>query len=124
MKIIICDSCGKDCKEIGYLNVLTMQRFKNGELGRKEYQICRECLNVEPGKYKNITIKAQENNKVKEMVMIDIPMPKSCDDCFALNEGGDYPLCLISHHSRGYNGYNFNTRENRMPDCPLKIGGS
>ena len=43
-------------------------------------------------------------------------MPKYCDDCWALDDNGDYPLCLITSHSRGYN---FNTREKRMPDCPL-----
>lgn len=51
------------------------------------------------------------------MIQIDIEMPKCCDVCFALDEHGDYPFCLISHDQRGYT---FNTRENRMPTCPLK----
>lgn len=51
------------------------------------------------------------------MIQIDIQMPKCCDECFALDDNGDYPFCLISHDQRGYN---FNTRERRMPTCPLK----
>jgi len=50
------------------------------------------------------------------MVKLIIQMPRCCDDCFALDEMGDYPTCRITHTSRGYN---FNTREKRMPDCPL-----
>lgn len=52
-----------------------------------------------------------------EMIQIDMPMPKCCDECFALDDHGDYPLCLISQDQRGYK---FNTRQNRMPSCPLK----
>ena len=51
------------------------------------------------------------------MICIDKPMPKCCDECFALDDHGDYPFCLISQDQRGYN---FNTREKRMPTCPLK----
>ena len=51
------------------------------------------------------------------MIQIDMPMPKCCDECFALDDHGDYPFCLISEDQRGYN---FNTRQNRMPSCPLK----
>ena len=51
------------------------------------------------------------------MIQIDMEMPKCCDECFVLDENGDYPMCLITHRSRGYN---FRTREIRMPDCPLK----
>ena len=50
------------------------------------------------------------------MIKIDIPMPKCCDECFALDDDGDYPFCLITRDQRGYN---FNTREKRMPTCPL-----
>ena len=50
------------------------------------------------------------------MIKIDIDMPECCDKCFALDERGDYPFCLISQDSRGYN---FNIREQRMPSCPL-----
>ena len=51
------------------------------------------------------------------MIQIDIPMPKCCDNCVALDDHGDYPFCLISQDQRGYT---FNTREKRMPTCPLK----
>ena len=51
------------------------------------------------------------------MIQIDMSMPKCCDECFALDEHGDYPFCLISHDQRGYN---FNVREKRMTTCPLK----
>lgn len=50
------------------------------------------------------------------MIRLNVQMPQRCDDCFALNDNGDYPTCRITHTSRGYN---FNTREKRMPDCPL-----
>ena len=51
------------------------------------------------------------------MIQIDIPMPKCCDECFALDEYGDYPFCRITQDQRGYN---FRTREQRMPSCPMK----
>ena len=51
------------------------------------------------------------------MIQIDMQMPKCCDECFALDDHGDYPYCLISQDQRGYT---FNVRENRMPSCPLK----
>ena len=51
------------------------------------------------------------------MIQIDMPMPKCCDECFALDDHGDYPFCLISEDQHGYN---FNTRQDRMPSCPLK----
>lgn len=51
------------------------------------------------------------------MIKIDIQMPTCCDECFALDEHGDYPFCLISHDQRGYT---FNTHKNKMPTCPLK----
>ncbi len=51
------------------------------------------------------------------MIQIDIEMPACCDECFALDDNGDYPRCLISGEQRGYN---FNTRSRRMSSCPLK----
>jgi hypothetical protein len=51
------------------------------------------------------------------MIQIDMTMPKCCDECFALDDYGDYPFCLISQDQRGYT---FNTKEKRMPTCPLK----
>lgn len=51
------------------------------------------------------------------MIQIDIPMPKCCGHCFALDDNGDYPRCLITEEQRGYT---FRIREKRMPNCPLK----
>ena len=51
------------------------------------------------------------------MIQIDMELPKCCDECFALDDHGDYPFCLISQDQRGYT---FNVHENRMPSCPLK----
>lgn len=51
------------------------------------------------------------------MIQINIPMPKCCGDCFALDDNGDYPRCLITEEQRGYT---FRIREKRMPNCPLK----
>lgn len=51
------------------------------------------------------------------MIYIDIPMPKCCEECFALDDYGDYPFCIISKDQRGYN---FNVIEKRMPTCPLR----
>ena len=43
-------------------------------------------------------------------------MPMVCDDCWALDEYGDYPRCRITEEQRGYN---FRIREQRMEHCPL-----
>ena len=43
-------------------------------------------------------------------------MPKNCDNCWALDDYGDYPRCLITEEQRGYN---FPIREKRMDNCPL-----
>lgn len=43
-------------------------------------------------------------------------MPKCCDECWALDDDGDYPRCRITEEQRGYT---FRTRENRMSKCPL-----
>lgn len=51
------------------------------------------------------------------MIQINMPMPKCCGDCFALDDNGDYPFCLITKDQRGYT---FNPYEKRMPTCPLK----
>ena len=49
-------------------------------------------------------------------ILINMEMPKCCDDCFALDDNGDYPYCLISSTQQGYT---FRTREKRMSNCPL-----
>lgn len=46
----------------------------------------------------------------------DMEMPSCCDDCWALDEYGDYPVCRITEEQRGYN---FRIREKRMDKCPL-----
>ena len=51
----------------------------------------------------------------KAILVID--MPSCCDECFALDDNGDYPLCLITQEQRGYT---FRTREQKMDRCPLK----
>ena len=43
-------------------------------------------------------------------------MPTSCDNCWALDDYGDYPRCRITEEQRGYN---FPVREKRMDKCPL-----
>ena len=45
-----------------------------------------------------------------------INMPKSCDNCWALDDYGDYPRCRITGEQRGYN---FSIRDKRMDKCPL-----
>jgi len=46
----------------------------------------------------------------------NVEMPACCDKCFALDDHGDYPHCLITGDWRGYK---FRTREKRMDTCPL-----
>ena len=51
----------------------------------------------------------------KAILMID--MPSCCYECFALDDNGDYLVCLITQEQRGYT---FRTREQKMDRCPLK----
>ena len=53
----------------------------------------------------------------KNKAVLVIDMPNCCDECFALDDNGDYPLCLITQEQRGYT---FNTRERKMDRCPLE----
>lgn len=50
----------------------------------------------------------------KAILIID--MPSCCDECFALDDNGDYPVCLITQEQRGYT---FKTREQKMDKCPI-----
>ena len=43
-------------------------------------------------------------------------MPQYCDECWALDEYGDYPSCLITGETEGYR---FNTKKYKMHRCPL-----
>lgn len=47
-------------------------------------------------------------------------MPKTCNDCWALDDDGDYPRCIITEEQRGYT---FKIREQRMSKCPLEPHG-
>ncbi len=49
------------------------------------------------------------------MIQINKPMPRCCRECFALDDCGDYPRCIITGTSKGYN-FSLDTR---MHDCPL-----
>ena len=44
-------------------------------------------------------------------------MPSTCSECFALDECGDYPRCIITGETRGYT---FMTHKMRMHKCPLR----
>ncbi len=46
----------------------------------------------------------------------DMAMPERCWDCNCYDDNGDYPTCILTGRSRGYN---FNGSEKRMDDCPL-----
>lgn len=50
------------------------------------------------------------------LLIKNMTMPPYCDECSCFDISGDYPSCLLTHHSTGYN---FNYREKRMDDCPL-----
>ena len=46
----------------------------------------------------------------------NIKIPKKCLECFALDDNGDYPKCLITGEQKGYN---FNIFEDKMEKCPI-----
>ena len=51
------------------------------------------------------------------MILIDMQMPKVCDDCPFMDEDhSDYPYCIALGQNRGYT---FRIREKRFPNCPL-----
>lgn len=51
------------------------------------------------------------------VIVRGMEMPKCCEECWALDDYGDYPMCRITEEQRGYN---FRTREKRMDRCPLE----
>lgn len=51
----------------------------------------------------------------KAILVID--MPTCCDECFAFDDYGDYPVCLITKEQKGYL---FKSRELKMDKCPLR----
>lgn len=50
------------------------------------------------------------------IIVKNMEMPKSCFDCRFYDDDHDYPTCIVTGYSRGYNWSPFNQR---MPDCPL-----
>lgn len=53
------------------------------------------------------------------VVIKGIDMPQCCDECWALDERGDYPYCLITGETEGYT---FNIRKYKMDRCLLGEG--
>ena len=51
----------------------------------------------------------------KAILVIDMPI--CCYECFAFDDSGDHPMCLITEECRGYR---FRAREEKMDKCPLK----
>lgn len=43
-------------------------------------------------------------------------MPRTCYECWALDDDYDYPMCRITQEQRGYD---FDTRGRKMDKCPL-----
>ena len=52
------------------------------------------------------------------VLLKDYTMPTCCDNCDCFDISGDYPFCLLTHHSTGYN---FDYLNKRMDDCPFVI---
>lgn len=52
----------------------------------------------------------------KAILVID--MPDCCYECFAFDDNGDYPMCLVTGE---YRGYRFRAREEKMDKCPLRL---
>lgn len=52
----------------------------------------------------------------KAILVMDIP--ECCSDCQLLNDSYDYPECIITGETRGYN---FRIHERKMDKCPLKL---
>ena len=44
-------------------------------------------------------------------------MPSCCYECFAFDDNGDHPMCLVTKECKGYT---FRAREQKMDKCPLK----
>lgn len=51
----------------------------------------------------------------KAILVID--MPSCCYECFAFDDNGDHPMCLVTEECRGYR---FRAREEKMDKCPLQ----
>ena len=44
-------------------------------------------------------------------------MPTCCNECRFLNDNYDYPECIVTGETRGYN---FKKFEKKMDNCPLR----
>lgn len=49
-------------------------------------------------------------------VVVRMEMPSCCHDCPFEADKWDYPICRVTGRSEGYR---FDTRNNRMVDCPI-----
>lgn len=49
-------------------------------------------------------------------VVVRMEMPSCCHDCPFETDQWDYPTCMVTGRSEGYR---FDTRNNRMADCPI-----
>lgn len=53
---------------------------------------------------------------MSDILIKGMKMPTNCNNCWALDDYGDYPRCRITEEQRGYK---FPIREKRMGNCPL-----
>jgi hypothetical protein len=58
----------------------------------------------------------EQDGERMSIIIKGMKMPKSCDNCWALDDYGDYPRCRITEEQRGYD---FPIRQKRMDKCPL-----
>ena len=63
------------------------------------------------------TVASTTTTGTNPILRINMDMPSCCGNCFALDDTGYYPTCIINDH---YQGCNFDIFKKRMPDCPLK----
>ena len=59
----------------------------------------------------------EEIEVIMSKAILVIDMPSCCYRCFAFDDSGDYPTCMVTGECRGYT---FRSRELRMDKCPLK----
>lgn len=52
-----------------------------------------------------------------DTAILVIDMPDCCYECFAFDDSGDHPMCLVTEE---YRGYKFRAREQKMDKCPLR----
>ena len=52
-----------------------------------------------------------------DTAILVIDMPSCCYECFAFDDSGDHPMCLVTEE---YRGYKFRAREQKMDKCPLR----